>query len=132
MTGRGPYPFLIAFCATRDHLAQSGTSVLFFFSYFVEPKESLVKHRHHVVKQIRGLVRIPFSNAPFGRKCQCSINFARWKNELIKKIRIYFTLNYHQTTQNFQSVRQSKLCHYRTCSETGFGKSKIEYVEKRK
>ena len=28
MSGRGPFPFLNAFYATRDHLAQSGTSGL--------------------------------------------------------------------------------------------------------
>ena len=37
--GRGPYPSLIAFFATRDHLAQSGTSgLIFVFSFFWNQK----------------------------------------------------------------------------------------------
>ena len=43
-----------------------------------------------------------------------------------------FYLKYHQKTQSFQSVRQSSFCHYRTCSETDTGKSKIENVENSK
>ena len=37
--GRGPYPSLIAFFATRDHLAQSRTSgLIFVFSFFWNQK----------------------------------------------------------------------------------------------
>ena len=38
LPGRGPYPFLIAFCATRDHLAPSRSRDLFFFLVFSETK----------------------------------------------------------------------------------------------
>ena len=56
------------------------TCWIFVFGIFWnQPKESVVLHRHQVVKQIRGLLRIPIRNAPFGRKCQCSIKFATWK-----------------------------------------------------
>ena len=38
LSGRGPYPFLNAFCATRDHLAQSGTSGGCLFFVFSQSK----------------------------------------------------------------------------------------------
>ena len=38
LSGRGPYPFLNAFCATRDHLAPSRSRDLFFFLVFSETK----------------------------------------------------------------------------------------------
>ena len=39
LSGRGPYPFLNAFYATRDHLAQSGTSgLILVFSIFWNQK----------------------------------------------------------------------------------------------
>ena len=93
LPGRGPYPFLIAFCATRDHLAPSRSRDLFLVFVFSETKASMVMHRHHVLKQIRGLVRIPIRNAPIGRKCQCSTNFARWKKNYLKSsAKLYFKL----------------------------------------
>ena len=50
-------------------------------------------HRHNVLKQICGLLRIPIRNAPFGRKCQCSINFARWKKNYLKSsAKLHFKL----------------------------------------
>ena len=37
-----------------------------------------------------------------------------------------FNLIYHQKTQSVQSVKQSSFCYYRACSETDFGKNKME------
>ena len=37
-----------------------------------------------------------------------------------------FNLNYHQKTHRFQSVKQSSFCYFRVCSETDFGKNKME------
>ena len=39
LPGRGPYPFLIAFCATRDHLAPSRSRVGFLFLVFSETNQ---------------------------------------------------------------------------------------------
>ena len=38
LPGRGPYPFLNAFCATRDHLAPSRSRDLVLFLVFSETK----------------------------------------------------------------------------------------------
>ena len=86
-------------------------------------------HRHNVLKQICGLLRIPIRNAPFGRKCQCSINFARWKNILTPKLLLNFIFNYHQKTQRLQGVKLSNFGQYRAGNETDVGKSKIENEE---
>ena len=43
-----------------------------------------------------------------------------------RKILINFNWNYHQKNQRYQSVKQSSVCYYRACSETDFGKNKME------
>ena len=79
---KGPLPLPNRFLRpTRVHLAPSRSRDLFLFWEFSETKREPghASTSHHVLKQIRGLLRIPIRSAPFGRKCQCSINFARWK-----------------------------------------------------
>ena len=79
---KGPLPLPNRFLRpTRVHLAPSRSRDLFSFLVFSETKRERghASTSHHVLKQIRGLLRIPIRSAPFGRKCQCSINFARWK-----------------------------------------------------
>ena len=80
-TGPLPLSLLNAIAGRGGHLAPSRSRDLFLFWEFSETKREPghASTSHHVLKQIRGLLRIPTRSAPFGRKCQCSINFARWK-----------------------------------------------------
>ena len=55
------------------------TWLIFFFGIFWNQNNKVMR-QYHGLKQRRRTRRIHISLAPFGRKCQCSINFATWKN----------------------------------------------------
>ena len=54
------------------------TWLTFVFGIFWNQNNKVMR-QYHGLKQRRRTLRIHISLAPFGRKCQCSINFARWK-----------------------------------------------------
>ena len=53
------------------------TWLTFVFGIFCNQNNKVMR-QYHGLKQRRRTLRIPIRNAPLGRKCQCSINFARW------------------------------------------------------
>ena len=76
----GPLPLPNCFfCYTRPSSTLKVTWLIFFFGIFWNQNNKVMR-QYHGLKQRRRTRRIHISLAPFGRKCQCSINFATWKN----------------------------------------------------
>ena len=92
--GRGPYPSLIAFFATRDHLAQSGTSgLILVFSFFWNQKRVLSSIDIMWSSKYVNFYAFPLAMRPSGANANAQLILPGEKiNYLKSSAKLYFKL----------------------------------------